>query len=201
MLLAMRHPDWVLGFEDETWFSRFAHPNMYAWANDTDKPLRLVEQTPRRDDPEPKALACYGLLVRSPFSGERIFLRFVDGRPVSAITIEYLSWCCQKLEAEGKKALLLVWDNAGWHVSHLVSDWIRNHNRDVKRCGKGVRIIACPLPSKSPWLNPIEPKWIHGKRRADEATRTLTAQELEGRIYEVFNCLPEPHLSVPEKVV
>ncbi len=30
-----------------------------------DDPLRLVTQAVARDDPDPKALACYGLLVRS----------------------------------------------------------------------------------------------------------------------------------------
>jgi hypothetical protein len=32
---------------------------MQAWAGD--KPLRLVMHTAEHDDPEPKALACYGL--------------------------------------------------------------------------------------------------------------------------------------------
>jgi hypothetical protein len=27
--LAATHPDWVLGFEDESWFSRLAHPKPY----------------------------------------------------------------------------------------------------------------------------------------------------------------------------
>src|SRR5436853_5662213 len=37
--------------------------------------------------------------------------------------------------------------------------WIRSHNQEVKQTGQGVRILACLLPSKSPWLNPIEAKW------------------------------------------
>ena len=32
---------------------------MHSWAGD--KPLRLAMHTAERDDPEPKALACYGL--------------------------------------------------------------------------------------------------------------------------------------------
>jgi len=54
--------------------------------------LRLVEQTVAKDDPDPKALACYGLLVRWWTDGpaapphEEAWLRFVDGRPVSAST-------------------------------------------------------------------------------------------------------------------
>lgn len=37
------------------------------------------------DDPAPKALACYGLWL--PGQAE-MWLRFVDGRPISALTID-----------------------------------------------------------------------------------------------------------------
>jgi hypothetical protein len=33
MRLGATHPDWALGFEDETWFSRRAHPSVHAWAD------------------------------------------------------------------------------------------------------------------------------------------------------------------------
>ncbi len=76
--------------------------------------MRLLEKEVRKDDPEPKALSCYGLYLPEL---ERTWLRFVDGRPVSAITTQFLEWSCQRLEAKGKKALLLIWDNASWHKS------------------------------------------------------------------------------------
>jgi hypothetical protein len=60
---AQRHPDWLLGFEDEVWWSRLARPALHAWQDD-DHPLHLMEHTVARDDPDPKALACYGLLAR-----------------------------------------------------------------------------------------------------------------------------------------
>jgi hypothetical protein len=164
--------------------------------------LRLVEQTVAKDAPDPKALACYGLLVRwaEPAGGwhEAAWLRFVDGRPISAVTIEYLAWCCTKLEAAGKRALLLVWDNAPWHVSRAVRTWIGYHNRRVKQHG-GVRIIASYLPIKSPWLNPIEPTWAHGKRRVAEPARLLSADELIDRVHAAFGCDHEPRLAIPAK--
>jgi len=117
--------------------------------------LRLVEQTKSKEDPDPKALACYGLLVRWTVAAaaepnEQMWLRFVDGRPVSNITTQYLAWCCDKLVAEGKRALLMIWDNATWHTSHEVRTWLREHNRAVKQTGQGVRIVPCLLPIKSP---------------------------------------------------
>jgi len=201
--LLRTHRDWALGFEDETWWSRFAQPHLHAWS-EGDDPLHLVEQVKRKEDPDPKALACYGLLIRwtaaEDTTPEQVWLRFVKGRPVSAITTQFLEWCCAKLQERGLRVLLLVWDNASWHISHEVHNWIREHNRQVKRNGEGVRILSCLLPIKSPWLNPIEPKWVHGKRRVVEPGRTLSAQELADRICATFECDHEEHLSIPEKV-
>jgi transposase len=201
--VAQAHPDWTLGFADEVWWSRVARPRIASWAQE-DAPLRLVEQTVARTDPDPKALACYGLLMRQ-WDGagqrdEQMWLRFVEGRPISAITTQFLDWCDERLVAQGKTALLLVWDNASWHVSQEVRGWIGAHNRAVKQGGKGVRIVVCPLPVKSPWLNPIEPKWRHGKRWIVEPARLLTAHEVAERVCASFGCLHEEHLSLPQEV-
>ncbi len=162
---------------------------MQAWqANDA--PIHVVAHERPKDDPDPKALACYGLLVRQPNPhhndppSAQMLLRFVDGRPVSTVTIEFLAWCSERLAAAGKTALLLVWDNASWHVSKAVRAWLKAHNQQVKQ-GQvlGVRILVCLLPSKSPWLNPIEPKWLHGKRAVVEPDRLLLAQEVVDRVY------------------
>src|SRR5262249_52901332 len=96
--LAARHLDWALGFADEVWWSRLAQPHLHAWAA-VDQPLRLVEQAVATTDPDPKALACDGLLLRRAGQEEAVWLRCVVGRPVSAITTQFLDWCCLKLEA------------------------------------------------------------------------------------------------------
>ena len=54
-----------MGFQDEVWWSRVTQPHLHAWAEE-DEALRLIEQTAAKDDPDPKALACYGLLVSCP---------------------------------------------------------------------------------------------------------------------------------------
>jgi transposase len=182
--LAQSHPDWVLGYQDETWWSRLAQPSLHAWTADT--PLHLVEHPAIKPDPDPKALACYGLL-RDDI--DEMLLRFVDGRPVSQVTEDFLAWVCQRLAADGKKALLLIWDNAPWHVSQRVRAWIRKHNCQAKE-HDGVRILPCFLPSKSPWLNAIEPKWVHGKKAIAEPERTLTAQETKDRIHDYYGTKP-----------
>lgn len=180
-----------------------ARPHLASWVDDG-VPLRLVEQTVTRGDPDPKAMACYGLLVRQGDGkgqgNAQMLLRFVDGRPVSGITTQFLAWCGERLAAQGKTALLLVWDNASWHVSKEVRQWIGTYNRQVKETGTGIRIVICRLPSKSPWLNPIEPKWMHGKRWMVEPARLLTADEIAERVCACFGCTHESHLAVHEQV-
>lgn len=155
---------------------------MHAWS--AGEPLRLQQLDPGKDDPDPKALACYGLLRADT---GRMLVRFVAGRPVSQVTEDFLAWLCGRLAAEGKRALLLVWDNASWHVSRRVRAWIKGHNRRAKAEG-GVRIVACYLPIKSPWLNAIEPKWVHGKRAILEPDRKLTGEEVVERVSEYYGC-------------
>lgn len=199
--MAAARPGWAVGYEDETWWSRVARPALHAWS--ADRPARLVEHTVPRGDPDPKALACYGLLVRGRDAAgadtEETWLRFVDGRPVSGLTTAFLAWCCGKLAAAGRTALVLVWDNAAWHVSREVRRWLGEHNRRAHREG-GVRIVPCRLPVKSPWLNPIEPAWAHGKRRVADPARLLTAAELEARVYAALGADHADHLPMPNKV-
>lgn len=179
----------MLGYADEVWWSRLAQPHLHCWT--ADEGLRLSELSTDKTDREPKALACYGLLRADT---ENIWLRFVEDRPISVLTIEFLRWIIGKLQLEGKHALLLVWDNASWHVSRQVRDWIRAHNRRVKQEG-GVRLLICQLPVKSPWLNRIEPHWMHGKRAVIEPTRKLTATELVSRVCDYYGCEQLSHLS------
>lgn len=159
--------------------------------------MRLLQKEPTKDDPESKALSCYGLYLPEL---EETWLRFVDGRPVSDITARFLSWCCEKLHRRGKEALLLIWDNASWHKSHRVREWIAAHNRKVKASGRGVRIVPSLLPIKSPWLNAIEPQWIHSKRKVVEPERLLGAYELADRVCAAFGCAHEEHLSIAQEV-
>ena len=123
---------------------------MHAWADD---PLRLVQRHKRKEDPEPAALACYGVYVPECLAEPEgsMLLRFVRGRPVSHVTTAFLGWVARRLAARRVRVWVMVWDNAPWHVSAEVGLWLRSHNRAVKRRGHGVRIVACGLPSKSPW--------------------------------------------------
>jgi hypothetical protein len=203
--LTAAHPDWLLGFEDEVWWSRVSQPDLHAWTDAA--PLRLVEQTVAKKTKRKgtvKALGCYGLDVRGlgpdGTAWHDLWLRFVDGRPISALTTQFLGWCAEQTAALGKTALLLIWDNAAWHVSQEVRAWLRAHNQTVRRTGVGARLLVCFLPTKSPWLNPIEPKWVHGKRAVVEPHGLLTPDQLEDRICAYYRSPRFPHLAIPDKV-
>jgi hypothetical protein len=176
-------------------------PRMHAW-QDEDHPFHLIEQPWKKNDPDPKVLACYGILWQegTPDDPERdqMWLRFVTGRPVSGITTQFLVWCSDRLAKLDKTSWLLIWDHASWHISKIIRNWIRQHNQEVKEAGRGVRILPLLLPKQSPWLNPIEPKWVHGKRAVVEPYGLLTARQLAERVCAYYRCPYEPYLSLSD---
>jgi hypothetical protein len=42
--------------------------------------------------------------------------------------------------------------------------------------GAGCCLLVCRLLTRSPWLNPIEPRWAHSKRAVVELERKLTGE-------------------------
>ncbi len=197
--LAQTQPTWALGFTDEVWWSRVSAVVAETWSG-PDQPARVTDQALPKDDPDPAALACYGILLRhlphqTTPDAEQMLLRFVDGRPVSMITTQFLDWCCTQLAKQSVTTLVLVWDNAPWHTSKMVRTWLRDHNAAVQQERNGVRIVPCWLPSKRPWLNPIEPKWLHGRRAVAEPARLLSGQDLAERVCAYYGCTHEEHLA------
>src|SRR5262247_508705 len=88
-------------FADEVGWSRLAQPAIHPWTPFATV-LPLVEKACSPDDADPKALACYGLLVRArPTLPGQLWLRFAVGQPVSALTTQFLAWCCEQLAARG----------------------------------------------------------------------------------------------------
>jgi DDE superfamily endonuclease len=149
-----------------------------------------VEQGLPREDPDPKALACDGRLRTDAHA---VWLRVVEGRPVSRVTTAVLAWLCQRLAVERKRVLVRRWDNASWHVSREVRTWVRAHHQQAKRHG-GLCLVPWRLPIKSPWLNPIEPHWVHGKRAIVAPARLLTAAEIMTRVCEYVGGEHTEHL-------
>jgi hypothetical protein len=179
---ARSRPDILLWWQDECWFSRFAQPYAHDWGG-----IQLVEREPAKDEVD-KALACYGA-VRD--DTRQMHLAFCPGQPNSDHTLRFLPQLLDIGRTEGKQLVIVIWDHASWHKSKQVRRWIRAHNQQAKQTGD-VRLLVWLLPKKSPWLNPIEPRWIHGKRAVLEpGDCQLTPPVLRQRLCAYYRS--EPH--------
>jgi hypothetical protein len=174
--MAMHHPALVLGVADDVWWSRDAQPQRPAWRDDP--PVRLGEKTVPAKAPESTAIACDG---RDGSTAHQRRWRVVQGRPGSGVTGAVLAWLASSVTDQGTRALWRIWDQASWHVRQTVQPWLTAHNRHAKHAGSG-RMIVCRLPTNSPWLNPIEPTWVHGKRAVGEPARVLSTAALIQRV-------------------
>ena len=154
---------------------------MHAFA-EAGQNVRQVEQTPAAAEPD-KAIACFGAV--SPLTQER-WLYFAEGQPNSDSTLLFLQALLTVAEAKAKRVLVVIWDRASWHKSKKVKHWVHQHNRQIRQEG-GVRLLTCLLPAKSPWLNPMEPVWLHSKRKVAEPDGELSANVLKERLCAVFN--------------
>jgi transposase len=167
--------------QDECWFSRFAQPQLHAFAT-AENNLRLIQREPEKGEPA-KAIACYGAVCDE--TKERFFC-FADGQPNSEKSIAFLSILLAAAEERCQRVLVVIWDRATWHLSKKVVRWIRQHNQQVKQEEQGVRLLTCLLPTKSPWLNPMEPIWLHAKRKVVEPDGDLSVKVLKERLCAHF---------------
>ena len=81
----------------------------------------------------------------------------------------------------GKRYLVISWDNASWHTSRKVRDWLGEYNRKAgtKRLP---RLLVYPLPTYSPWLNPTEAVFSQNKRRSLFGENQPDAETLRHRV-------------------
>jgi transposase len=159
---ALSDEDYDLEFADESWFvahdsDGIMNPQMgSAWTPEGD----TVKVPSSRKKGKTTVSVYAGMSIKSG----QINYRFTNKNNTDE-TIEYLKMRSEQCKAKGLKRLYIVWDNASFHVSKRLKSWRREHNRCVRKCG-GTLIHFVMLPSKSPWLNPIEAVFRWLKRRA-----------------------------------
>lgn len=170
---------------DECWFSRFAQPQLHSWAP-PQQALHVVQRVPVKGDPDPPALACYGAL-RADTS--QVILHSASGQPNSQQTWFFLSGLLLIARREHKRVLVVIWDNATWHKSKTLKAHIRAYNHTARLTGDP-RLITFRLPTRSPWLNPIEPHWAHAKRAVCEPDGQLSPHVLRVRLHDYFDVPP-----------
>ncbi len=176
----LSQPDWLVLEQDECWFSRFSQTALHTWSA-AQEPQRLVQREPQRKEAD-KALACFGAVCQN--SGQRYFY-FGQGQPNTDKIILMLERFLAIARYQGKRVLLIFWDRASWHQSKKLYRWIRTHNQHAKLTGD-VRLLTVLLPSKSPWLNSMEPHWLHAKRKVAEFDGKLSVAMLKRRLCAHF---------------
>jgi hypothetical protein len=187
---AAEQDDWLLFDQDECWFSRFAQPNACAWAEPGEE-LRLIQRTPAPQEPQ-KALACFGAVRQDT---QETVLYFADGQPNSENMWLFIIALLALAREERMKVVVLLWDNASWHKSRRLKAWIRAYNCAAKISGEP-RLLTWLLPQQSPWLNPIEPRWVHAKRAVCEPDGELSSLELKRRLGVHFDTEPFWHSQI-----
>ena len=125
--------------------------------------------------------------------------RFAGGRPVGRVTEDVLGRVCGAVAAEGKRVFVPVRDAAAWHAGRRVRRWVARHNRRVSRAKAGCRIRVRGPPVTAPGLDPIEPRWAHGKRALVGPDRKPTADEITHRVFAHFGCIPTEPLKQDAK--
>ena len=147
-LLAMARaaPDGAAVWLDESWFVRWPY-RFRAWAP-KDDPLRVTQ----RWNEEVDTTALFAALDDE---SQETFLRWAAGQPDSEEMVRFLKALMAHWTKKGKRFIVLFWDKASWHTSKRTQSWIRAYNRQAKQKGL-TRLIICKLPTRSPWLMPLE---------------------------------------------
>jgi hypothetical protein len=155
---------------DESWFVRWPY-RFRAWTP-KDDPLRVTKRW--NEDVDTTALfAALDDETQEPF------LRWAQEQPNSEETVRFLQALMAYWTQKGKRFIVLLWDKASWHTSKRTRHWIRAYNRRAKREGL-TRLIVCKLPTRSPWLMPLESIFGWTKHHV-----------LGGRIFETIAALQE----------
>ena len=131
---------------DQSWFVRWPY-QFWAWTP-ADVLLRVAQRWSEKVD----TTALYAALDNE---SQETFLRWAEGQPNSEETVRFLEALMTHYTTQGKRFIVLFWDRAPWHRSKRTRAWIRAYNRRAKREGLA-RLIVCQLPTRSPWLMPLE---------------------------------------------
>jgi transposase len=169
-------PDGAVVWLDESWFVRWPYA-FRAWAH-----KKACLRVAQRWNEAVETTALYAALDEE---SQEAFLRWAEGQPNSAATIDFLAALMAHWTARGKRFIVLFWDKAPWHTSARTSTWIRAYNQRAKREGL-TRLIVCLLPTRSPWLMPLEAIFGWVKHQVLAGRLFQTVAELQAAVVRYF---------------
>ena len=178
-LLAMARaaPDGTAFWLDQSWFSRWPY-RFRAWAA-KDEPLRVAQ----RWSEEVETTALYAALDDE---SQEAVLHWAPGQPNSEETVQFLEALMAHCTQTGLRFIVLIWDKASWHTSKRTRGWIRAYNRRAKEEAR-TRLIVCQLPTRSPWLMPLEPIFGWTKHQVLGGRLFQTVAQLQAAVERYFH--------------
>ena len=178
-LLAMARAaaDGTVFWLDQSWFSRWPY-RFRAWAA-KDAPLRVAQRWSEKVD----TTALYAALDDK---SQEAFLRWATGQPNSEETVQFLEALMAHCTQNGLRFIVLIWDKASWHTSKRTQGWIRAYNRRAKEENL-TRLIVCQLPTRSPWLMPLEPIFGWTKHQVLGGRLFETVAQLQAAVERYFH--------------
>jgi transposase len=152
---AKRDPSIRVVFQDESWFS--GTPKAVGQYGQRGQPRTAAVEKPAH-----KCKGAWVLYAALDVLTGRV-QRFYAPRCNQTYVRQQLAALLTQAQAAGKRVLVVIWDNASWHTAKALRRWYYRYNQTAKRTGQ-VRLLLVALPSRSPWLNPIEPVFGQAKR-------------------------------------
>ncbi len=177
LALARAAPDGAAYWLDQSWFSRWPY-RFRAWAA-KDTPLRVAQRWSEKVD----TTALYAALDAE---SQEAFLRWATGQPDSEETVQFLEALMAHCTQNGLRFIVLIWDKASWHTSRRTQGWIRAYNRRAKEEAR-TRLIVCQLPTRSPWLMPLEPIFGWTKHQILGGRLFQTVTQLQAAVESYFH--------------
>jgi transposase len=177
LVMARAARDGTVIWLDQSWFSRWPY-RFRAWAA-KDARLRVAQRWSEKVD----TTALYAALDDE---SQEAFLRWSTGQPDSEETVDFLEALMVHCTQNGLRFIVLIWDKASWHTSKRTQGWIRAYNRRAKEEAR-TRLIVCQLPTRSPWLMPLEPIFGWTKHQVLGGRLFQTVAQLQAAVESYFH--------------
>jgi hypothetical protein len=174
LVLARQTPGGAAVWLDQSWFVRWPY-RFWAWDK---KPPQVAKRWVEKVD----TVALYATLDDE---SQEAFLDWVEGQPNSDKTVAFLEKLMSYWTQQGKRFIVLFWDRAPWHKSRQTRQWIRAYNQRAKQDGL-TRLVICYLPTRSPWLMPLEAVFGRLKQQVLGGRMFATVAEMKGAVEQRF---------------
>lgn len=152
---AKQDPSIVVVYQDESWFS--GNPKPVRRYGRPGQPREVALEKPAQ-----KLKGAWVLYAALEAVSGKVHRHYAPRCNQTQVR-QQLENLLQHFEAEGKRVLVVLWDNASWHTAQALRQWYHRYNQQAKRDGR-IRLLLVRLPSRSPWLNALEAVFGQAKR-------------------------------------